>query len=388
MNATRLATAAVTSALLTLAGGGCPPQPTPPPAAALTVNVAPTLFARLVVSGANQPRGIAFTPDGRLLYGEKDTGLIRMVVNGQLLAAPFAALPVNFAGDRGLLSLAVHPDFETNQRVYVCYSRSDTGASTNDPNGIVDNRVVYFEAAGNQAAGGEVFVASLPIGTSTERVGGRIAIDGSFFLWVALGDQFTPGSAQDASSLAGKVLRYNDDGSIPGDNPDGSSPVVALGLRHPRGLSIDPVTGSPFVLDANEGGFHEVNRVQLDRNLGWPAVIGFAVAPNELGFAAAVPNYTDPLFETLAGITDVGGGAFDPGSQYGPRRQNQFFFGGGSQQLVYVAELNGSRTAAEGAQFGGPFQQPVTDIGFSPSGTLYVGTTNAIYRVVPRAWDS
>lgn len=374
-------------AVVTLVGG-CPPAPPQNQITASSlVNVAPTIDARLVAA-ARTPRGFAFAPDGRLFFGEKETGLIRVVVGGQVLDAPFAAVPVNFAGDRGLLSLAIHPDFANNQRLYVCYSRSDTGASTDDPNAIVDNRVVYFEAAGNQAAGSEIFVASLPIGASAQRVGGRIAIDESWFLWVALGDLGTPADAQDPASLAGKVLRLNDDGSIPGDNPDAANAVVALGIRHPRGMAIDPVTGSPFLIDENEAGFHEVDRVQLDRNYGWPLTIGFASAPNELAFAASIGNYADPVVELGADVRAVTGGAFNPAGAFGPRRQNQFYFGDATQMRVYVTGMNGDRTAGTIDRFAGPFPANVTELGFSPTGVLYVGTQAAIYRVLPRAWDS
>jgi glucose/arabinose dehydrogenase len=362
--------------------GGCP-APTPDPNRTFPVNVAPTLMAETVVSNANVPVALTFTPDGRLFYGEKNTGFIRVVVADQLLSVAVAQVPVNYAGDRGILSLAVHPAFNELPRLYASYSLSDTGAATNDPAAIIDNRVVYFTLDGNFALD-EVFVASLPAGPGTTRVGGCIALDRNFYLWVATGDQTDAASTLTTNNLYGKMLRYNDDGTIPADNPDPSSPVVARGFRDPKGISIDPLTGDPFVLDQNANGFNELNRVRINRDFGWPGVIGFAEAANERAFALATPGYTDPLFETIREITTVAGGAFNPGNQLGPRRDRQFFFGSPTTRRVYASRLNGERSAS-GAPEGvaGPFPRPITDVAFSPTGTLYVATENAIYRVTP-----
>lgn len=360
---------------------GCiPPAVTNP---TITIPVGDNLVGEVVVDGAIFPSALAFARDGRVFYTEKQTGRIRVIANGILLDAPFATVPVNFAGDRGLNGIALHPDFADNGRVYVFYTRSDSTISTNDPNAVIDNRVVYFVAAGNTANGGEVFVTSLPAAASTENVGGSLAFDGDERLLVGIGDVSDVFGAQAASPLVGKVLRYDENGGIPSDNPIDGSPVYAIGLRDVQGLSIDPLTGDPFVTDQNASGFQEVNRIREGRNYGWPAVIGFALAPNELAFATATPTYTDPLFESSTDLPSLRGCAFNPGAKYGANAVNQLFFGDPTGQQVFLCELNPARTTATARPFVGPFPNAVTAIGFTSFGTMFVATETAIFRIMP-----
>lgn len=364
---------------LVLCLGGCPTTDNPNIAA---VSLSPRLAAETVVASASFPVGMAFAPDGRLFYGERQTGQIRILQGGLLLAAPFAAVAVNFAGQRGLLDVKLSPSFESDGRVYVLYSLSDLGVSTNDPNAIIDHRVVYFEADGNTAAGSEIFVASLPVTNSTANIGGRLVFARDGTLLVGLGDMGDPANVQSDDSLVGKILRFNRDGSIPADNPIPDSPVFARGLRDVQGLAIDPATGDPFALDQNTGGFQELNRIGADRNYGWPFVIGLATAANELAFAGATPGYTDPSFDSSSFITQVAGGAFNPAGRYGPRRERQFFCGDPGERRVVVLVLNPDRTSAKAETFAGPFASAVTDVAFSSTGTLYVACETGIFRVI------
>ena len=164
---------------------GCLPSPGQ---TSTPIAVADGLQAEFVVNDAQHPAGLAFAADGRVFYTEKETGRIRVIVDGTLLEQPFASVPVNYAGDRGLLGIALHPNFNLKPRVYVFYTRSDTGAVTDDAQAVVDNRVVYFEADGNVSSNGEIFVASLPAGSQTVRVGGRLAFSPDGTLFVGLGD--------------------------------------------------------------------------------------------------------------------------------------------------------------------------------------------------------
>ena len=348
------------------------------------IPISSLLDAEEIVPNAASASAIAVSDDGLVFYAERKTGQIRVYGGGTLQNTAFATVPVNFAGERGLLDIALHPNFANNRRVYALYSRSDTGLATDEPSAIVDTRVVFFTANGSVASGGETFVASLPGDASTIRVGGRIAFNRASQLFVAIGDLENAAAAQSASPLLAKVLRYNDDGSVPTDNPDPASPAFALGLRDPRALSIDPVTGDPFAGDQNSAGFQEVNRIRADRNFGWPFVIGFAKAANELSFANATANYTDPLFETTTDVTSLDGGDFNPGSRYGPRGQNQLFLGDPAGRRVFLVELNAARTAATGSVFAGPFPSAVHDVAFSAAGTMFVACENGVYRVTEK----
>ena len=368
----------LTLAVVLLAG--CPPSPDE----AEALRVAPDLTAQFVVDPADHPSALVPAPDGRFFYTEKNTGQIRVIKDGVLLNAPFATVPVNFAGERGLLSLALHPAFNVNGRVYVFYSRSDTGLATDDPQAIVDHRVVFFEADGagsDVSTNTEVFVVSLPTASALTRIGGRIAFDNTRALLVALGDEEQADTAQDPNSPLGKVLRLNDDGTIPGDNPAPTSAVYALGFCDPRGLTIDSVSGYPFMTERSADTFNEVNRIQGGSNYGWPIVVGFADTPAELAFVAQHPEYGAPVTQTTQALI---GAAFNPSGKYGPKLVLQLFFGVSDRREVFSLPLSTARTASQpGVLFASGLPSTITDVVFSPGGTLYVACVDAILRIVP-----
>ncbi|MBU0637818.1 MAG: PQQ-dependent sugar dehydrogenase [Planctomycetes bacterium] len=364
---------------LSLAGGCLCADDTPPP-----INVGANLEAEYVVYNAAQPSALAFAADGRVFYTEKNTGRIRVIVDGSLAEQPFAEVPVNYADDRGLLGIALHPSFASNGRVYVFYTRSDTGLTTADPQAVVDNRVVYFEANGNVAAGGEIFVASLPAASGTTHIGGRLAFAADGTLYVALGDQTAENAAQDNTVHTGKVLRYNADGSIPAGNPSAGSPVFARGVRDMRGLAFDPESAIPFITDRNPAGQEEINRVLSGRNYGWPEVIGPATTAEETQFVADNPDYVEPLFDTGDERPGLVGGSFNPSARYGPNLVSDYFYGEATKRRVQRIKLTSERrNVASRAVFAERFPSTITDVAFTPAGTLYVACEDAILRVVP-----
>lgn len=360
---------------------GCPPvaNQLPPP-----IGVGSDLDAEFVVNGASQPAGMTFAADGRVFYTEKNTGRIRVVQGGVLQADPVAAVPVNSAGQRGLLGIALHPDFDRNGRLFVFYARSDSGESTSDPRAIIDYRVVFFELSGNVAVGGEVFIASLPVSTATDRVGGRIIFDATGRLMVGIGDQGDSGAAQNPALLAGKVLRYNDDGSIPDDNPRPGSPVYCVGVRDPRGLAFDAVSGSVFLLDRNNDGHEEINRVVVNANYGWPTVVGRADTDAERAFASGEPSYLDPVYESDTTTVGLGGGGFNPSGRYGPHTTNELYYAETARDRIIRLQLDESRANVTGRQVAATgFPSAILDTAFTPAGTLYVACEDAILRLVP-----
>ena len=342
------------------------------------------LRAEYVVSNADYPSALAFAADGRGFYTERKTGQIRVISDGAVRSTPLATVPVNYAGDRGLLGIAVHPEFDTNHRVYVFYTRSDTGQATDDPQAVVDNRVVYFELNGDVADGGEVFVASLPADSGSTRVGGRLAFASDGTLLVAIGDLTDSASASARAVSVGKILRYNDDGSIPDDNPVADSPFYARGLRDPRGLCIESVNGTPLVIDRNDGRHDEVNRVVSGANFGWPMVEGIASTGAELEYVAENPDYVDPILDTGAADPGLVGGSVNPSARYGPNTRLYFFYGEANTRQVITAQLSTDRATIVGTSvFASGFPTTITDVAFTPAGTLYVACNNAIFRLAP-----
>lgn len=360
---------------------GCVPSESDRPA---PIVVAPTINAEYLVAGIDQPSALAFLPDGRVLFAEKNTGLIRVISGGELLDAPFAAVAANTAGERGLLGIAVHPDFARNGRVYAFYARSDTGAISSDPRAIVDYRVVYFTAAGDVADGGEIFVTTIAATSGTTRVGGRIAFAGDGKLLIALGDFGDETTSQSSNSPAGKVLRLNDDGTIPPDNPSAGSAIWARGVRDPRGLTVEPLSGGVFLVDRNSGGHEEVNRIDAGANYGWPSVVGVANTSSELAFSAANANYRDPFYDSGSSGPGLAGGGFNPSGRYGPRVQNDFYYGeAGTRRVIHAVLAADSNEFSARTIFADGFPSAIIDVAFTPAGTLYVACETAVLRLAP-----
>lgn len=371
---------AALTAIGTWCATGCVPATDGPE----PINVAAGWQAEYVVADAAQPTALAFATDGRVFYTEKSTGNIRVVKDGVLAAQPLASVPVNSAGDRGLLGIALHPRFQDNRRVYVFYTRSDTGVSTDDPRAFIDHRVVYFvvdEAEGVISTTGETFVASIPVGEATVRIGGRIAFAADRTLLVAVGDGTDVDAAQDDELYWGKVLRYNDDGTIPADNPNPASPIYARGFREPRGLTLDPDSGYVLLIERSLDGLHEVNRLQTGTNYGWPLVVGFATTAEELAFVAEHDDYADPMMESTHQL--VGGGV-NPSTRYGASLLLRLFFGWNEAARVASVALSPEGTATVGVaeKFATGLPTPINDVAFTPAGTLYIATDDAVLRVV------
>ncbi len=341
-----------------------------------------------MVDNAAMPVDLAFAPDGRVFFTEKNTGRIRVIKNGTLLADPFATLPVNNLGERGLLGIALHPDFASNGHVYVYYSRSSTGAVSSGFGDIVENRIVRFTAAGDQADGAEELIASLPAGAAFHN-GGSIRFGPDATLYASIGDLGTPDDSQIEQLPNGKILRMNDDGSVPGDNPFGAaSSVFAIGLRNPFGIGFDDA-GRLYANENGPSNHDEVLLVTAGSNQGWPNVQGFADdafsdPAGEVAFAAARPAYHDPLVDKSDGSDGAAGLAINPGNVYGPELRGDIFYGHYNPPRVMRLSTEATGTAAvEHAVFATDLPGSVNGMAFDPDGVLWVCTSDAIVRLFP-----
>lgn len=217
-----------------------------------------------VLTGLVEPTSIAAAPDGRLLITERG-GALRVVDQGELRAAPLCTLTVSTAGEAGLLGVAVHPGFSSNGWVYL-YATATNGV----------NRVTRVSVTREGCSAETPILSDLGTGPSSLRLGGGIAFGPDGKLYVATGDFENGSSARDDGSLAGKILRVNDDGSVPGDNPTAGSLVFAKGVRNARGLAV----GADGRVVASDSGAafdtssDELNVVPAGGDLGWNAASG------------------------------------------------------------------------------------------------------------------
>ena len=221
----------------------------------------------LVVEDLDIPWSVVFPQENRILITER-TGRIREVVDGVLNpTAVFSFDEVMEVGEAGLMGMALHPDYEQNKSVYVCYATSVGGS-------MID-RVVRLIDTGNMRLD-TIIVDNIP--AARFHAGCRLKFGPDEKLYISTGDALSPQLAQDVDSLAGKILRVNDDGSIPGDNPFADSPVFSTGHRNPQGISWDSEKGILYASEHGPSGFDgpgggdEINVIIPGGNYGWPLV--------------------------------------------------------------------------------------------------------------------
>lgn len=287
---------------------------------AATLAQTPTVFdtnlaVRTAVSGLDQPIGIAFLGDNDFLVLEKASGRVRRVVNG-VVAGDVLDLAVNSASERGLLGIALHPAFPTTPWVYLYWTESTTGADTNvlAETPLLGNRVDRFVWNGSTLALDQNIVrlrafqadAGQPLRGNHDGGVVRFARDGR--LLVIIGDNgrrgqmqnllngpFGPGIPDDQfggpepddAHLTGVILRLNDDGTTPSDNPffeagamvggqvgANLQKVFAYGVRNSFGMDVDPVSGDVWTQENSDDAFDEINRVEPGMNGGWIQIMG------------------------------------------------------------------------------------------------------------------
>jgi glucose/arabinose dehydrogenase len=230
---------------------------------------------QLIAAGLEAPWAMALAPDGRLFVTERP-GRVRVVRFGEgggLQAQPWATVRAraNPDAERGLLGLALDPDFARTGFVYLYYSYAAAGGATL-------NRLVRMHDTSGVGTDETILLDNIP--GSANHDGGRIAFGPDGKLYVATGDGEQQARAQDRSSLGGKILRLEKDGSAPADNPFAPSLVFSLGHRNVQGLAFHPDTGVLYATEHGPSGFFpaccqdEVNRIEAGANYGWPIVTG------------------------------------------------------------------------------------------------------------------
>jgi glucose/arabinose dehydrogenase len=235
----------------------------------------------LVVDGLERPVFVGHAGDGsERLFVLEQPGRIRIVADGALRERPFLNLVslVRTGGERGLLGLAFHPDFASNRRFFVNYTREPDGATV----------IAEFRASGpdpDRARRVERVLLTVAQPLSNHN-GGMLAFSPDGHLYIALGDGGGAGDprnrAQNRNLLLGKMLRIDVDGArpyaIPPDNPfaggGGRPEIFALGLRNPWRFSFDRRSGRLFAGDVGQGRSEEIDVIRRGRNYGWPIMEG------------------------------------------------------------------------------------------------------------------
>lgn len=348
-----------------------------------------------LVSGLRQPYSIAFLPDGDLLVTEK-SGTLRLARDGQLLAAPVAEIDGVFSGGQGALTdVVLHPGFADNSLVYLAFS-----AGTARANGT---RVVRGRLANDRLKDIEEIFRAEPDKDTGAHFGARLAFmaDGTLLITVGDGAQYRE-KAQDLSSMLGSVIRINDDGSIPGDNPfvhreDAKAAIWSYGHRNPQGIAVDSNNGKVYVTEHGPRGGDELNLVEPGSNYGWPlATYGIDYTGAVISPYSDYPGTVQPLTHWTPSLAPSGLALCR--SCLWPEWEGNLFAGmlkGAQVQRVQLADSG--EVAHHGEVAHGEVAREalfeeigerIRDVRFGPDGALYLVTDNTegrVLRVAPGA---
>jgi glucose/arabinose dehydrogenase len=329
----------------------------------------------LVANGIQSPTAMAFAPDGRIFVCQQN-GQLRVVKNNALLSQPMISLTVTSSGERGLIGIALDPNFAVNHYIYLYYTLP-TGSN---------NRISRFTASGDAIiAGSEIKLLDLdPLSTALNHNGGTMQFGADGKLYVGIGENANPPNAQNLDTYHGKILRINADGSIPSGNPftTGSAQrqrVWAYGVRNPYTISVQPGTGRLFVNDVGEISWEEINDATVKGfNFGWPTVEG----------TASNPLYKDPIYNYGHGTTAGTGCAITGGTFFNPASTNypaqyigKYFYIDYCSNWIDMLTLSGS--TATRANFGTTSGGGRVYIGTGTDGNLYFlsRVTQSLFKI-------
>lgn len=247
-----------------------------------------------LADGLNHPWGLAFLPNGDAIITERAGGLQKLSSNGKL--SPISSTLTKKAvvkGQGGILGIAVHPDFATNNMVYVCLNAAgEGGAGSEVHSGILK---------GNELINTKPVFIAQPKSDSVHHFGCRITFDKQKDMFISLGDRGrTKDLAQDVTVHYGKVIRVKDNGEIPADNPfvdkKGADDIYSYGHRNVQGMTLHPETGQIWTHEHGPKGGDEINILTAGDNYGWP-VITYGVNYNGTSITdkTEMPGMRQPL---------------------------------------------------------------------------------------------
>lgn len=220
-----------------------------------------------IVTGLQNPWGMAFLPDKRILVTEK-SGSIRVIKDRKLQPEKLSGVPEVYAnGQGGLLDIQLHPDYTRNGWIYFTYAKPGNGGGS--------TTLSRAKLQGNALTGLQELFTVDPFIKSGVHFGSRIAFDGKGHVFVSTGERGTKSNAQSLATQNGKILRLKDDGKVPADNPfvnkAGAKPEIwTYGHRNVQGMVYDAATGTLYTHEHGPKGGDEINIEQKGANYGWP----------------------------------------------------------------------------------------------------------------------
>ena len=376
----------------------------------------PAGFSDTLVATVTQPTAVAFTPDGRTLITSKP-GQLRVVKGGALLAAPALDIGARICpqSERGLLGVAVDPDFQTSRHVFLYYTFKKYGNCNLDspPNGPV-NRVSRFTLRADDTidpASELVLIDGIPNPGSNHN-GGHLQFGKDNHLYVSVGDGgcdyardsgcgIANDAARDRHALVGKVLRITANGGIPADNPFRGAnsercnltarttagkvcqETFAWGLRNPFRLGFDSNAAGTrfFINDVGANAWDEVDLGQAGADYGWNLREGHCARDSTTSCGPPPAGITNPIYDYAhsSGCSAITGGAFVPTGLWPSQYNGRYLFG--DYVCGKIRSLRSTALGWAAADFGTDMGA-VIDLSFGPWGSsrafYYIAWTSAV----------
>jgi glucose/arabinose dehydrogenase len=325
------------------------------------------------VTGLSNATAFTQLPDGRLLIAQQGGTLLVRQSSGSI--SPMLTLSVDDAGERGLLGVTPHPNFASNGFIYIYYTTTSGGTH---------NRISRFTVSGN-TADSEVPIANLPaLSSATNHNGGALHFGSDGKLYVAVGDNADGTKAPDVDDPFGKMLRFNDDGSIPSDNPfcttagNLNCAIWARGLRNPFTFAVRASDGRIHINDVGQGTWEEINIGAAGANYGWPATEGPTNASGVTAplFAFDHDSGADNTAGFFSGCSIIGGAFYPDSGPFPPAYRGSYYFTDYCDAVVGRVDLaNGNAAYAFGSVPASPVGMMVAN-----DGALLVLTRSGITR--------
>jgi len=293
-------------------------------------------------------------------FDPEKVGRVRVIESGVLLDDPLATLRTANVFDGGLLGIAVHPAFDKNHFIYVYY--------TYEKDGTLWNKILRITESNNKIDAAKTIFDKIP--GSVYSNGGIIKFGPDGKLYVGTGSVSDSHGPQDIQSLEGKILRLNDDGTIPDDNPFSNSPVFSFGHMNPKGLGWDNA-GNLFVTEMGPSKNDEINLVQSGGNYGWPEQ---ECSGNE--------EFIDPI-KCYDPAIEPGGIVFYYGDKI--KLENSLVLASLRASHLFNLEIDEGGVKSQKSILSGVGR--IRDVAVGPDGYLYLITSNTDGKGFPDASD-
>lgn len=333
-----------------------------------------------LATGLQNPWGLEFLPDGRILICERP-GRLRVYRDGRLSPNPVENLPEIWAhGQGGLLDVVMHPEYEQNGWIYLAYAARGNGNQGN----LAISRA---RLDGNRLTDVEKIFHGQPFTSSRSHFGTRLVFDDDGYLFFAIGDRGQKDFAQELDNHNGKVLRIYDDGRVPEDNPftdrENALPEIwAYGSRNIQGMQLHPETRELWSHEHGPKGGDEINLIKKGANYAWPkATHGVNYNGTIITEKTSLEGAEDPILDWTPSIAPCGMDFVT--SEHYPGWKNNILVGALAGQHIHRVELSGERVVETEKLLEGFARFRAIRQG--PDGYLYVLTENPglFFRIMP-----